>query len=133
MRVLQLFNCLLPQGLRTLVVATKQIPEEEWAAWDARYQEAAADLDNRDGKVPLCAGIIRHHRCSSQKNVTLLVVGHVCGKYDRLNAARFANKALADIIQRTRDQDSLSRVHCCCCMCGEAELHRCNKQRAGAP
>ena len=42
------------QGLRTLVVATKEIPEEEWAEWDANYQAAAADLDNRDEKV-------RHH------------------------------------------------------------------------
>ncbi len=39
------------QGLRTLVVATKEIPEEEWAEWDANYQAAAADLDNRDEKV----------------------------------------------------------------------------------
>ena len=41
----------LLQGLRTLVVATKEIPEEEWAEWDANYQAAAADLDNRDEKV----------------------------------------------------------------------------------
>jgi hypothetical protein len=39
------------QGLRTLVVAGKEIEEDEWAAWDARYQQAAADLDRRDERV----------------------------------------------------------------------------------
>ena len=39
------------QGLRTLVLATKSLEEEEWEEWDARYQEAAADLSDRDDKV----------------------------------------------------------------------------------
>jgi len=33
------------------VVATKEIPEQVWADWDAGYQAAASDLDNRDEKV----------------------------------------------------------------------------------
>ena len=33
------------------MVATKEIPEEAWAEWDAGYQAAASDLDNRDEKV----------------------------------------------------------------------------------
>ena len=33
------------------MVATKEIPEQVWADWDAGYQAAAADLDNRDEKV----------------------------------------------------------------------------------
>ncbi len=48
------------QGLRTLVVATKEIPEEEWAEWDANYQAAAADLDNRDEKA-------RHQKHAARK------------------------------------------------------------------
>lgn len=36
------------QGLRTLVLGTKILPEEVWADWDSRYQDAAAQLDNRD-------------------------------------------------------------------------------------
>jgi hypothetical protein len=40
-----------PQGLRTLVVAGKSLEEDDWAAWDARYQQAAADLEHRDELV----------------------------------------------------------------------------------
>ena len=43
----------LPQGLRTLVVAGKTLEEDDWAAWDARYQQAAADLEHRDELVRL--------------------------------------------------------------------------------
>ena len=39
------------QGLRTLCVATRVLSEEEWMAWDAKYQEAAASLDDRDARV----------------------------------------------------------------------------------
>ena len=39
------------QGLRTLALGSKVLEEEEWAAWDARYQEAAADLDDRDARL----------------------------------------------------------------------------------
>jgi hypothetical protein len=41
----------LVQGLRTLVVAGKALEEDDWAAWDARYQQAAADLEHRDELV----------------------------------------------------------------------------------
>ncbi|KAL3132559.1 hypothetical protein ABBQ32_009098 [Trebouxia sp. C0010 RCD-2024] len=36
------------QGLRTLVLGTKILQEEVWADWDSRYQDAAAQLDDRD-------------------------------------------------------------------------------------
>lgn len=36
------------QGLRTLVLGTKVLSEEVWADWDSRYQDAAAQLDNRE-------------------------------------------------------------------------------------
>lgn len=39
---------IVPQGLRTLVLGTKVLSEEEWADWDGRYQDAAAQLDERD-------------------------------------------------------------------------------------
>lgn len=39
------------QGLRTLALGSKVLEEDEWEAWDARYQEAAADLDNRDARL----------------------------------------------------------------------------------
>jgi hypothetical protein len=42
---------ILLQGLRTLVVAGKTLEEDDWAAWDARYQQAAADLEHRDELV----------------------------------------------------------------------------------
>jgi len=35
-------------GLRTLVVATKELEEEEWSQWDERYQDAASNLDRRE-------------------------------------------------------------------------------------
>lgn len=41
----------LLQGLRTLVVATKELEEEEWSQWDERYQDAASNLDRREQLV----------------------------------------------------------------------------------
>ena len=52
---------LLPQGLRTLVVAGKTLEEDDWAAWDARYQQAAADLEHRDELVR--QGLVRVGGC----------------------------------------------------------------------
>lgn len=43
------------KGLRTLVLASRVISAEEFANWDARYQDAAADLDNRDAKIAALA------------------------------------------------------------------------------
>lgn len=40
--------CACLQGLRTLVLGTKILTEDEWSDWDGRYQDAAAQLDNRD-------------------------------------------------------------------------------------
>ncbi|KAK9810005.1 hypothetical protein WJX72_003251 [[Myrmecia] bisecta] len=37
------------QGLRTLVLGSKVLEEAWWAEWDARYQEAAGSLDDREG------------------------------------------------------------------------------------
>ena len=39
------------QGLRTLVLGTKIIPEREYAEWDSRYQEAASSFADRDAKL----------------------------------------------------------------------------------
>ena len=55
-------------------MATKEIPEEEWAEWDARYQAAASDLDNRDEKVR--AWSRQHLSLSSQ--VQTLHIGQPC-------------------------------------------------------
>ena len=35
----------LPQGLRTLVLGSRVLPEAEWAAWNAEYQAAASRWD----------------------------------------------------------------------------------------
>lgn len=48
------------RGLRTLVLLTRELSEEEWAAWDARYQEAAAGADEdgrHKGIEALCAEV----------------------------------------------------------------------------
>ena len=39
------------QGLRTLVLASKIIPEDVYASWDRRYQEAARSFQGRDAKL----------------------------------------------------------------------------------
>jgi len=39
------------QGLRTLCVATKVLTQEDWQAWDEKYQDAAASLDDRDAQI----------------------------------------------------------------------------------
>ena len=35
-------------GLRTMMLATKVIPDDEYEAWDDRYQDAAATIENRE-------------------------------------------------------------------------------------
>lgn len=35
-------------GLRTLVVASRRLEEDEWSTWDDMYQTAAADLEHRE-------------------------------------------------------------------------------------
>jgi phospholipid-transporting ATPase len=37
------------QGLRTLVLASKVIPEDVYSTWDERYQEASCSFEDRDG------------------------------------------------------------------------------------
>ncbi|GAB4813241.1 hypothetical protein N2152v2_000287 [Parachlorella kessleri] len=39
------------QGLRTLVLGTKIIHEDDYVEWDARYQEAATSFEDRDTKM----------------------------------------------------------------------------------
>ncbi|CCL98771.1 uncharacterized protein FIBRA_00776 [Fibroporia radiculosa] len=39
------------EGLRTLTVAYKVISEEEYDAWNRKYQEASVSLEDREGKV----------------------------------------------------------------------------------
>jgi len=51
------------QGLRTLTLAYKIIREDEYAAWSERYQNANAELDDREIKVEaLCDEIERDFR-----------------------------------------------------------------------
>ena len=39
------------QGLRTLVLASRVLPEEEYAAWALDYREAAGSLDDREARI----------------------------------------------------------------------------------
>lgn len=39
------------EGLRTLVLASKVIPESEYAEWDKRYQEASCLIEGRDDAI----------------------------------------------------------------------------------
>ncbi|KAI8466535.1 MAG: hypothetical protein J3K34DRAFT_524465 [Monoraphidium minutum] len=41
-------------GFRTLVVASKDVPEDEWDAWAAEYKEASSSLEGREDKVAAC-------------------------------------------------------------------------------
>ena len=43
------------QGLRTLLLASRVVPEDEWAVWNARYQAAAATLAGRDAALAAAA------------------------------------------------------------------------------
>ena len=42
------------EGLRTLVISQKQIDENEFEAWQERYKEAKADLNNREKAMARC-------------------------------------------------------------------------------
>ena len=44
------------RGLRTLVVATRVLEADEWAAWDARYSAAASLLEGREEALAEVAG-----------------------------------------------------------------------------
>ena len=39
------------QGLRTLVLASRVLPEDEYAAWALDYHEAAGSLDDREARI----------------------------------------------------------------------------------
>jgi hypothetical protein len=43
--------CARAQGLRTLLLATRILGADEWAAWNARYQAAAGSLDAREQRI----------------------------------------------------------------------------------
>ena len=45
-------------GLRTLLLASRVIPEAEWAAWNAVYAEAATSLAGRDASLAAAADAI---------------------------------------------------------------------------
>eukprot|EP00803_Ostreobium_quekettii_P002905 evm.model.scf_903.4 EVM.evm.TU.scf_903.4 scf_903:32108-44084(+) len=46
------------KGLRTLVLGTRVLLQEEWELWDKEYQKAASSLDDRDGKISRVADTI---------------------------------------------------------------------------
>ncbi|POM73128.1 Phospholipid-transporting ATPase, partial [Phytophthora palmivora] len=46
------------EGLRTLVICSKELTEEEYLAWDVKYQEAVTSLTNRDELLEEVAEII---------------------------------------------------------------------------
>ena len=45
-------------GLRTLVVAYREIGEEEYTAWKASYDEAYTAIENREEMVRLSASLL---------------------------------------------------------------------------
>lgn len=46
------------QGLRTLLIATRDISEKEYAEWNALYVEAMQDIRNRDKRIAECGELI---------------------------------------------------------------------------
>ncbi|KAF4147432.1 Phospholipid-translocating P-type ATPase C-terminal [Phytophthora infestans] len=46
------------EGLRTLVICSKELTEEEYVAWDVKYQEAVTSLTNRDERLEEVAELI---------------------------------------------------------------------------
>ncbi|KAH7477187.1 Phospholipid-transporting ATPase IB [Phytophthora ramorum] len=46
------------EGLRTLVISSKELAEEEYLAWDVKYQEAVTSLTNRDELLEEVAELI---------------------------------------------------------------------------
>ncbi len=49
------------KGLRTLLLGTRVLQEEEYNDWDVRYQAACADLDNRDARINALADEIEQN------------------------------------------------------------------------
>ncbi|KAI0034026.1 phospholipid-translocating P-type ATPase [Vararia minispora EC-137] len=47
-------------GLRTLTLAYRIVPEDEYAAWLKDYQEATATLDDRESRVEAVSSVIEH-------------------------------------------------------------------------
>ena len=48
-------NSFSVQGLRTLLLASRVIPEGEWAAWNATYQAAASSMSGREAALAAAA------------------------------------------------------------------------------
>ncbi|DAZ95288.1 TPA: hypothetical protein N0F65_007778 [Lagenidium giganteum] len=51
-------KCFASEGLRTLVLSSKELTEQEYMEWDAQYQEAVTSLANRDQKLADVAEMI---------------------------------------------------------------------------
>ena len=54
------------EGLRTLTVAYRVVPEDEYNSWVERYQDALASVDNREGEI---------ERVSNEVEQNLLLLG----------------------------------------------------------
>ena len=48
----------MAQGLRTLVLASRVLPEDEYAAWALNYREAAGSLDDREARIAAVRSLI---------------------------------------------------------------------------
>jgi hypothetical protein len=48
------------KGLRTLVLASRVVSQEEWTAWNGRYQSAAASLEGREAAIAEVAAQLEH-------------------------------------------------------------------------
>ncbi|KAL4227660.1 Phospholipid-transporting ATPase ID [Mactra antiquata] len=78
------------EGLRTLCLAVKDIPDSFYASWAARYKEASIALDNREEKMNVCYEEI-------EQNMILLGATAIEDKLQDGVPDAIANLALAGI------------------------------------
>jgi phospholipid-transporting ATPase len=98
------------EGLRTLVICSKELTEDEYLAWDVKYQEAVTSLTNRDELLEQVAELIE---------TEMKVVGATAieDKLQKGVPAAIANLALAGIkiwmLTGDKEETAINIGHAC--------------------
>ncbi|KAF4323156.1 hypothetical protein BBO99_00003425 [Phytophthora kernoviae] len=98
------------EGLRTLVICSKQLTEEEYLAWNVKYQEAVTSLTNRDELLEEVAELI-------ETNMKIVGATAIEDKLQTGVPAAIANLAVAGIkiwmLTGDKEETAINIGHAC--------------------
>ena len=99
-----------------MVLGTKILPEEVWADWDSRYQDAAAQLDNRDEALAALAVEI-------EADLEMVGVTAIEDKLQEGVPAAIQSLLNAGMKVQTQPQRVLTIVPSCCLLSWKFDAH----------